>query len=233
MSFNDRTLTVVGESDYEKITNRHIVLVGVGGVGGAVLECLVRFGVKKITIIDFDTVDESNLNRQLISTVDAVGKIKVEVAKRRALSIRPDCDIDAVNMFIRAENLDFIGNLQPDYVRDCIDSVKSKLDLVRYCHEKNIPIISAMGTGGRFSPYGFVIGKIEDTAGNGCGLSRVMRRELKKRGVVNHTCLYNINPPETKQTHESHGRHAPGSTVFAPNIAGIMIAHYVCEQLKK
>ena len=142
MSFNDRTLTVVGESDYEKITNRHIVLVGVGGVGGAVLECLVRFGVKKITVIDFDTVDESNL------------------AKRRALSIRPDCDIDAVNMFIRAENLDFIGNLQPDYVIDCIDSVKSKLDLVRYCHEKNIPIISAMGTGGRFSPYGFVIGKI-------------------------------------------------------------------------
>ncbi len=231
MAFNDRTLMIIDSDKYEKITSSHIVLVGVGGVGGAVFECLVRFGIKKITIVDFDTVDETNLNRQIISTVDNVGKVKVEVAKTRGLSINPDCDITAINMFIRQDNLHMIKELQPDYVIDAIDSVKSKLDLVQFCHEENIPIISAMGTGNRFAIDGFVIDTVENTRGNGCGLSRVMRQELKKRGVKGHLSLFNTKPPQTKAVNSSNGRHAPGSTVFAPNIAGIMIAQYVCEAL--
>ena len=159
----------VEKEKYDRITASHIVLIGVGGVGGAVFECLVRFGVKKITIIDFDTVDQTNLNRQIISTCDAVGKIKVDVAKARGLAINPDCDITAVNMFIEKDNLHVIKDLQPDYVIDAIDSVKSKLDLVQYCHENGIKIISAMGTGNRFRVDGFVIDTVENTAGNGCG----------------------------------------------------------------
>ena len=116
---------------------------------------------------------------------------------------------------------------------DAIDSVKSKLDLVQFCHENDINIISAMGTGNRFAVDGFVIDTVENTAGNGCGLSRVMRQELRKRGVQGHISLYNRYPPQTKAVNSSNGRHAPGSTVFAPNIAGIMIAQYVCEQLGK
>ena len=100
MAFNERTLMTVEKEKYDRITGAHIVLVGVGGVGGAVFECLVRFGVKKITILDFDTVDETNLNRQIISTRDAVGRIKVDVAKARGLAINPDCEINAINMFI-------------------------------------------------------------------------------------------------------------------------------------
>ena len=233
MAFNDRTLMTVEKEKYDRIVNSHIVLVGVGGVGGAVLECLVRFGIKKITIIDFDTVDETNLNRQIISTRSAVGRIKVDVAKERSLSVNPDCDITAINMFIEKDNLHIIKDLCPDYVIDAIDSVKSKLDLVQYCHENSIRIISAMGTGNRFSIDGFVIDTVENTAGNGCGLSRVMRQELRKRGVKGHLSLFNRYPPRTKAVNSSNGRHAPGSTVFAPNIAGIMIAQYVCEELGK
>ena len=231
MAFNERTLMTVEEERYNRIVNRHIVLVGVGGVGGAVFECLVRFGIKKITIIDFDTVDETNLNRQIISTTDAVGKIKVDVAKARGLAINPECDITAYNMFIEKDNLHIISDLKPDYVIDAIDSVKSKLDLVQYCHEKGLEIISAMGTGNRFAVDGFVIDTVENTAGNGCGLSRVMRQELRKRGVTGHISLFNKYPPQSKAVNSSNGRHAPGSTVFAPNLAGIMIAQYVCDKL--
>ena len=231
MAFNERTLMTVEEERYNRIINRHIVLVGVGGVGGAVFECLVRFGIKKINIIDFDTVDETNLNRQIISTTDAVGKIKVDVAEARGLAINPECDITAYNMFIEKDNLHIISDLKPDYVIDAIDSVKSKLDLVQYCHEKGLEIISAMGTGNRFAVDGFVIDTVENTAGNGCGLSRVMRQELRKRGVTGHISLFNKYPPQSKAVNSSNGRHAPGSTVFAPNLAGIMIAQYVCDKL--
>ena len=231
MAFNERTLMAVEQERYNRIVNRHIVLVGVGGVGGAVFECLVRFGVKKITIIDFDTVDETNLNRQIISTTDTVGKIKVDVAKTRGLAINPDCEINTYNMFIQQDNLHLIKELNPDYVIDAIDSVKSKLDLVQFCHENQIPIVSAMGTGNRFAVDGFVIDTVENTAGNGCGLSRVMRQELKKRGVKGHISLFNKYPPQSKAVNSSNGRHAPGSTVFAPNLAGIMIAQYVCDKL--
>ena len=233
MAFNERTLMVMGEDVYNRIVKKHIVLVGVGGVGGAVFECLVRFGIEKITIIDFDTVDHTNLNRQIISTTDTVGKIKVDVAKARGLAINPGCDITAYNMFVEKDNLHIIKDLAPDYVIDAIDSVKSKLDLVQFCHENHIKIISAMGTGNRFAVDGFVIDTVENTAGNGCGLSRVMRQELRKRGVQGHISLFNKYPPQTKAVNSSNGRHAPGSTVFAPNIAGIMIAQYVCDELGK
>lgn len=231
MAFNERTLMAVDRDRYEKIVNSHVVLVGVGGVGGAVFECLVRFGMKKITIIDFDTVDRTNLNRQIISTTATVGRIKVDVAKERGLAINPECEINTYNMFIEKDNLHIISDLCPDYVVDAIDSVKSKLDLVQYCHENNIKIISAMGTGNRFAVDGFVIDTVEKTAGNGCGLSRVMRQELRKRGVQGHISLFNRYPPQSKAVNSSNGRHAPGSTVFAPNLAGIMIAQYVCDKL--
>ncbi|MBR5520410.1 MAG: ThiF family adenylyltransferase [Oscillospiraceae bacterium] len=233
MAFNERTLMTIEQDKYDRITSSHIVLVGVGGVGGAVFECLVRFGVKKITIIDFDTVDETNLNRQIISTAAAVGRIKTDVAKERGLSINPDCEINAYNMFIEKDNLNLIAELKPDYVVDAIDSVKSKLDLIQFCHEQGIKIISAMGTGNRFAVDGFVIDTVENTAGNGCGLSRVMRQELRKRGISGHISLFNKYPPRTKAVNSSNGRHAPGSTVFAPNLAGIMIAQYVCDELGK
>lgn len=231
MQFNRRTLMTVDPQRYEKIVSKHILLVGVGGVGGAVLECLVRFGVRKISVIDFDRVDITNLNRQIISTSDNIGRLKTDAARARALSINPDCDINCYNMFISRENMDFIAGLSPDYVIDAIDSVKSKLDLIEYCHKNGIKIISSMGTGNRFDISGFVIDTVENTAGNGCGLSRVVRQGLRKRGISGHISLFNTKAPRTKAVNSSGGRHAPGSTVFAPNMAGIMIAQYVCRQL--
>ena len=245
MSFNDRTIMAMGEEKYNKIANHHVLLIGVGGVGGAVFECLVRFGIKNISIIDYDTVDETNLNRQLISSVDSIGKLKVDVAKARRRRINPNITVNACNKYISNMynawnfvlnhinddfNLDFIKELGADYIIDAFDTVKAKLSLIEFCHKNNIKIISAMGTGGRFSVDGFTIDTIDKTAGNGCGLSRVMRTELRKRGITDHMCLFNKYPPESKATKDGNGRHAPGSTPFAPNIAGIMLAQYVCEQ---
>ena len=222
---------VVGDDAFSRAANKKVCIVGVGGVGGAALEALVRFGIKNITVFDFDTVDISNLNRQIISNVNLLGQKKTEAAKQRALSINPQINFTAYDVFIQKENLDLIKAENPDFVIDAIDSVKAKLDLIQFCHEENIPVISSMGTGNRLDCFDFVIGRVEDTAGNGCGLSRVMRRELKKRGVENHTALYYKNPPESKNVNSQNGRNAPGSCPFSPNIAGFAVAQYVAKKL--
>jgi len=222
---------VVGEDRFEKVINKKICIVGVGGVGGAALEGIVRFGFKNIAIFDFDTVDITNLNRQIISTRDAVGKNKTEVAAARAKSINPDVNIETFDVFIEKDNLNLIKDLKPDYVIDAIDSVRAKLDLIEFCHRENIPVISSMGTGNRLNCTGFVIDKVEKTAGNGCGLSKVMRQELKKRGITGHTALFYTRPPESKAVNSANGRNAPGSCAFAPNIVGFAVAQYVVSQL--
>ena len=231
MSFTQRTQMVVGEDRYGKVVEKKICVVGVGGVGGAALEGLVRFGFKNIAIFDFDTVDITNLNRQIISTQDVVGQKKTLVAANRAKSINPGINIETYDVFIEKDNLHLIKEAKPDYVIDAIDSVKAKLDLIEFCHRENIPVISSMGTGNRLNATGFVIDKVEKTAGNGCGLSKVMRQELKKRGITGHTSLFYTRPPESKAVNSSNGRHAPGSCPFAPNIAGLAVAQYVVSQL--
>ena len=231
MEYTQRTKMVIGEEPFDAVCNKKICVVGVGGVGGAALEGLVRFGIKNITIFDFDTVDVTNLNRQIISTQNVVGQKKTEVAMARAKSINPDINIKAHDIFIEKDNLHLIKEEKPDYVIDAIDSVKAKLDLIEFCHRENIPVISSMGTGNRLNCTGFVIDKVEKTAGNGCGLSKVMRQELKKRGITGHTSLFNTRPPESKAVNSSNGRNAPGSCPFAPNVAGLMVAQYVVSQL--
>ena len=231
MDFSQRTKMVVGDEPFDKVTEKKICVVGVGGVGGAALEGLVRFGFKNITIFDFDTVDITNLNRQIISTRDVVGEKKTKVAANRAKSINPDINIKTVDIFIEKDNLHLIKEEKPDYVIDAIDSVKAKLDLIEFCHRENIPVISSMGTGNRLNCTGFVIDRVEKTAGNGCGLSKVMRQELKKRGITGHTSLFSTRPPESKAVNSANGRNAPGSCPFAPNVAGLMVAQYVVSQL--
>ncbi len=231
MNFNDRTLMVVPENEYKKAQNAHVVLIGVGGVGGAAFECLVRFGVEKITVIDCDDVDITNLNRQLIANYETIGTKKTLAAKNRAKIINPKCEVITHDVFLTKDNLDFISSLQADYIIDAIDNVSAKLKLITLCKEHNIPIISALGTGNRFSSAGFVIEDIENTKGNGCGLSRVIRQELRKTQVKNHTVLFNKNKAEATNTKSTNGKNAPGSTPFAPMIAGVMIAEYVISKL--
>ncbi|MEG3029738.1 MAG: ThiF family adenylyltransferase [Oscillospiraceae bacterium] len=231
MDFCERTLMVVGENSFLKAADKTVCIVGVGGVGGAVLEGLVRFGIKNIVIFDFDSVDITNLNRQLISTFENVGTPKTQAALARAKAINPNINITANNIFMDKDNLHLIKQAAPHYVIDAIDSVRAKLDLIEFCHSENLPIISSMGTGNRLDCTGFVIGTVEETAGNGCGLSRVLRSELKKRGIKGHTALFNTKPPQSRAVHSENGRNAPGSCPFAPNIAGLMIAQYVAQRL--
>lgn len=231
MDYSQRTKMVIGEDNFSKVCRKKICIVGVGGVGGAVLEGLVRFGINNIAVFDFDTVDISNLNRQIITNQNVIGQKKTSAAYQRAKSINPDINIICHDVFIDKDNLNLIKEENPDYVIDAIDSVKAKLDLIQFCHTENIPIISSMGTGNRFNCFGYVIDKVENTAGNGCGLSRVMRRELKKRGINGHTALFYKNPPESTNVNSQNGRNAPGSCPFAPNIAGLAIAQYVISKL--
>lgn len=232
MDYTQRTVMVLGQDSFDKIINKTVCIVGVGGVGGAALEGLTRFGIKNIVIFDFDVIDVTNLNRQIISNSENIGDKKTEAAVKRAKLINPNINITANDVFIEKANLNFIKDARPDYVIDAIDSVSAKLDLIEFCREEKIPVISSMGTGNRLDCTGFVIDTVEGTAGNGCGLSKVIRSELKKRGIANHMALFNKNLPEAKNVNRQNGRNAPGSCPFAPNIAGLMIAQYVVAQLK-
>lgn len=224
----DRQRRLIGNDATASLERSRVAVIGVGGVGGAALEAIVRAGVGHILVIDCDIFDETNLNRQIIATRGEIGKEKAAAARARAHSINPNADVTAKNLRISAENISEVLDYKPDYVIDAIDSVSAKLSLIEECQKSGIPIISSMGTGNRTDCEGFTVGAIEDTAGCGCPLARVMRRELKKRGIVGVSVLYNKNAPL-----ETDGERAPASISYVPPVAGYTIAGYVIRQLAK
>ncbi|MDD6265747.1 MAG: tRNA threonylcarbamoyladenosine dehydratase [Clostridia bacterium] len=219
-----RQISLIGEDATEKLKNSSVLLFGVGGVGGACLEALVRSGIGKITAVDSDVIDASNLNRQLISTVYDIGMAKVDIAKKRAEAINPNIRFNAVRTFADESNCsDLISSAEPDFVIDAIDCVSTKILIAVYCIEKEIPIIEAMGTGNKVDPTKFEIADISKTSV--CPLARVMRRELSKRGIRHLPVLYSTEQPR------KNGMRTPASISFAPNAAGLIIASYVIRKL--
>ena len=183
-----RTINFYGQENFNKIQNATVMVVGVGGVGGFVVEGLVRSGVKNFCIVDNDVVSESNLNRQIIATVDSVGKLKTDLIKERILSINPQANVKVFNTFVLPENvldLDFTG---VDVLVDAIDTVAGKIALIERAKELNVKVISSMGTGGKKDILSLKRAKVEDTSN--CPLARVMRRELKKRNIENIDVIY-------------------------------------------
>lgn len=221
---------LIGQENIEKIHQKKVILFGVGGVGGYCLEALVRSGVGFITLVDNDTVSVSNLNRQIIATQKTIGESKTEVAKRRALSINPDCQIETYNLFYLPESANQIDLSQFDYVIDAIDTVTAKLELVQRCEELNVPIISCMGTGNKLHPELLEVDDIYNTSV--CPLAKVMRRELKKRGIKKLKVVYSKEQP-IKVTHKENEKVVPGSTAFVPSSAGLLIASEVMRDLIK
>lgn len=230
-----RTELLIGEKGVKTLAESTVAVIGLGGVGGSAAEALCRAGVGTIIAVDHDTVDITNLNRQLLATAENVGEKKCVTAKKRLLSINPNADVKALDIFYLPENRDRLFNLKPDFIIDAIDTVTAKLDLIEQCADRGIGIVSSMGTGNRLDPSRFVIGKIEDTAnGCGCPLARVMRRELKKRGVVGANVLYSTEPAIKAIVPESeNGRHSPGSISFVPPVAGYMLAGFAVKSLIK
>lgn len=229
----ERTELLIGTNGVERLQNARVAVLGLGGVGSAAAEGLCRAGIGHLLLIDHDTVSLTNLNRQLIATQAAIGQKKALAMAERLLSICPDGDFTPADIFYLPENSAFLYDWQPDYVVDAIDTVTAKLHLAQECRLRGIPLITCLGTGNRLDPSLLRVGDIAETAnGCGCGLARVMRRELRRRGIQKQTVLYSLEPPIPAVCPGSaHGRHAPGSMAFVPPAAGLLIASWVTRQL--
>lgn len=228
-----RTEQLLGKENMTRLANSCIAIFGLGGVGGYALEALVRSGVGRFVLVDFDTVSESNLNRQILATVDTVGMLKTDAAELRAKSINPDVGIRKVSEFVSAENIpSILGDGQIDYVIDAIDTVTSKIVLIKIAKELGIPIISSMGTGNKLRPELFCVTDIQKT--HTCPLARVMRKKLAEEGITHTDVLFSPETPiKLSVQDEENGRHPPASVSFVPSVAGLIIGGYVIKQISK
>lgn len=234
-----RTQMLVGKQGIEKLKNSTVAVFGVGGVGGYTVEALARSGVGTIVIIDNDTVSLSNINRQIIATHDTLGMLKTDAAEMRIKSINPDCTVIKHNCFFLPENADSFDFSKYDYVVDAIDTVSGKIELVMKAISEGTPIISSMGAGNKLDPTQFEVADISKTSV--CPLARVMRRELKKRGVNHLKVVYSkeqaITPFEVDEIKDekdfARRRALPGSVAFVPSVAGLIIAGEVIKDLTK
>lgn len=233
MDWLGRTRILIGEDALARLNRARIAVLGLGGVGGAAAEAVCRSGVGHMLLVDCDTVDITNLNRQLIATTETVGMVKTEAAAQRLLAIHPALELQTVNVMLTPDNLDFLADYRPDYIIDAIDNVTAKLALAVFCSAHKIPLLTCLGTGNRLDPGQLHIGDVADTAGCGCPLARVMRRELKKRGVEHQQVLYSTEVPIKVNAPElaSNGRHSPASMAFVPPAAGFLLASHAVRSL--
>lgn len=218
-----RSTRILGEERLEKLNNSSVIVFGVGGVGGAVLEALVRGGVGTVGVVDKDIIDITNLNRQIIATDANIGEKKVDAAQKRALSINPKVNIEKYDLFYLPETAEQIDLAKYDFIVDAVDNVTAKLELIGRAEKLGIPIISSMGTGNKLHPEMFEITDIYKTSV--CPLARVIRRELKNRGIKKLTVVYSKEEPV--KTDSS----VPGSTSFTPPVAGYLMASYIIRKL--
>ena len=222
---DSRTKLVLGDAAIEKLKASHVALFGLGGVGGYCLEALVRAGVGELDLYDGDVFDSSNLNRQLLSTTNVLGMEKTEVAKERALSIRPNLKISTHQMFYLPEKADEIDFTIYDYVIDAIDTVTAKLSLIEQAKKANVPVISCMGAGNKKDPTAFHVSDIAQTSV--CPLAKVMRKELKVRGIENVKVVFSTEPASRPEGQSEK----IGSLVTTVAAAGILLANEVIMDL--
>ncbi len=219
-----RTEMIIGAEAVEKLKSSSVIVFGIGGVGSYVVEGLARAGIGKLTLVDKDVVDITNINRQLPALHSTVGKSKASVMAERVKDINPRCDVTAEECFFMPDTESKFDFTEYDYVVDAIDTVTGKLSLIEKAYRENTPVISSMGTGNKLEPSQFKITTIEKT--KVCPLAKVMRKELKNRGIKDVRVLYSEEEPIK---HE--GGSTPGSISFVPSVAGLMIAGEVIKNL--
>jgi tRNA A37 threonylcarbamoyladenosine dehydratase len=229
-----RTAMLLGEEGVNKLASSKVLVFGVGGVGGFVVEGLARAGVGAIDVVDNDQVAVSNLNRQIIALHSTIGKDKVDVAKERILQINPECKVECYKCFYLPENADTFDFSKYDYVIDAIDTITAKIDIIVRCTEAKVPIISSMGTGNKLYPTMIEVTDIYKTEMD--PLAKVMRRELKKRGIKKLKVVYSKEPAMTpigaeKSDTTKRVKQTPGSVSFVPSVAGLTIAGEVVRDL--
>ena len=230
MGIFDRSEALLGADALNTLKSSHVAVFGVGGVGSYTVEALVRGGIGRLSVFDGDTVSETNINRQLVATTKTIGEDKVAVAKQHAAEVNPDIQVTAEKIFFSAENADSIDFSQFDYVVDAIDTVSSKLLLIEKSKAAGVPVISCMGAGNKLDPTRFEVTDISKTSV--CPLAKIMRYELKKRGISKVRVVYSKEEP-IKHGLSENGRPLPGSVSFVPSVAGLIIAGEVIKDLIK
>lgn len=229
----DRTEMLIGKENVKKLQNSHVVVFGLGGVGSYVVEGLVRAGISYISIIDKDIVDVTNINRQIIADTETIGRAKVDVEKERILKINPNAHVSKIKEFVNKDNLEEIiekiiklqNIVTINYVVDAIDTVSSKLEIIKYCNAHNIKLISCMGTGNKLDASKFEIADISKTSV--CPLAKVIRKELKKLNIQHLKVLYSKEEPLKTNTA------SPASISFVPSVAGLLIAGEIVRDMIK
>ena len=219
-----RSIPLLGVEGLSKLNNSHVAVFGLGGVGGNTVEALIRAGVGEISIFDFDTVNVTNKNRQIIAVDSTIGKSKVEVMKSRILDINSNVKINAYDIKVTEEVLNGIDFNAFDYVADCIDDVNGKLAIIKKCKENNVKIICSCGTGNKLDPMKFMIKDINQTSV--CPLAKRIRLELRKLGIKGVDVLYSLEEPVESTEFIS-------SVSFVPSVAGILIARHIILELIK
>ena len=222
-----RIQRLLGDSAMQALKNARVAVFGVGGVGGYVVEALVRSGIGEIDVFDNDTVAESNINRQIIATTATIGQLKVEAVKERAMLINPDIKVNTHNCFYMPDNADEYDLSVYSYIVDAIDTVTAKIELIKRAKTLDVPIISSMGTGNKLEASSLQVADIKKT--EMCPLARTMRRELKNRGITSLKVVYSKEKPITPDD----GDRTPASTAFVPAAAGLIIAGEVVKDLVK
>ncbi len=230
MGIFDRTEILLGSDAISMLKGSSVAVFGVGGVGSYTVEALVRGGVGTLYLYDGDVVSETNINRQLVATTKTVGRAKVDVAVEHCLDVNPDISVYAEKLFFNADNADSVDFTKFDYIIDAIDTVSSKLLLIEKAKASDVPVISCMGAGNKLDPTRFEVTDISKTSV--CPLAKVMRYELKKRGITKVKVLYSKEEP-IKHGKTENGKPLPGSVSFVPSVAGLVIAGEVIKDLVK
>ena len=227
-----RLENLIGSNNLKKLQNSHVAVFGICGVGGYVCEALARSGIENIDLIDNDTVSITNLNRQIIATHSTVGQYKTEVMKNRILDINPNAKVTVHNVFYLPETAHLFDFSKYDYILDCVDTVKAKIDIICRAKQQNIPVISAMGAGNKTDPAKFEVSDIYKTSV--CPLARVMRRELKARRISSLKVVYSKEEPNALHpSSDDVGKLPTASVAFTVSVAGLLIAREVVMDLLK
>lgn len=230
-----RTELLYGTEAIKHLSSCRVAIFGIGGVGGYVVEALVRSGIGALDLIDNDKVCLTNLNRQIIATRKTLGMYKVDAAEERIKEISPECKVRTYKVFYLPETQDQFDFHEYDYVVDAIDTVTGKLTIIENAKKAGVPVISSMGAGNKINPAAFEVADIYETSI--CPLAKVMRRECKKRGIDSLKVVYSKEPPrcplDLPEKEETNKRSTPGSTAFAPSVAGLIIAGEIVNDLCK
>lgn len=227
MDIFQREKLLIGEEKFNYIKDKKIIVFGCGGVGSYVIEALARAGIENIDIVDKDVIDVTNINRQIIATLNTIGKNKVDVERERILSINPNAKVNTFKINFTKENSNLIDFNSYDYVVDAVDDVNAKIEIIVKAKEANTNVISSMGTGNKLNPFEFKICDISKTSV--CPLAKIIRKELKKLDIRNVKVLYsNEEPLPVKRVDE---KIVQGSISFVPSVAGLMISSEVINDL--